>query len=112
MARLKGNVLLRNPETGAVELLADGSDLPDWARGLVGDHALDGDELPDLDELDPDDPAREGGGGQDEPPPKSGTGSGKAAWSAYARSHGVEVPEGADRDDIIAALDAAEVRTQ
>lgn len=41
MARqLVTNVALRNPATGQVESLAEGSDLPGWAEGMVGDHAL------------------------------------------------------------------------
>lgn len=74
-------------------------------------------DLPDLDELDPDDPSRQPGGegqGSDdpEPPPRSGTGSGKAAWATYAGRHGVDVPDDAGRDDIIAALENAGVRTE
>ena len=38
-------------------------------------------------------------------PPRTGRGSGLAAWSAYAASLGVEVPEGASRDDVIAAVE-------
>lgn len=65
-------------------------------------------DMPDLDELDPDDPGRQSDG----PPPKSGAGSGKAAWAAYAREHDVEVADDADRGDIIAALDRAGVPTE
>lgn len=42
-------------------------------------------------------------------PPKGGAGSGMQAWAAYAASKGVEVPEDASRDDIIAACQAAGV---
>lgn len=110
MARLTAGVLLRNPGTGQVEFLPAESTLPDWAEGLVGDHVLAGDDMPDLDETDPDDPSREALG--DGPPPKSGKGSGEAAWRAYAAQHGVDVPAGTDRGDIIAALDAAGVPTE
>lgn len=47
--------------------------------------------------------------GSDGPPPQSGRGSGEAAWSAWAAANEVDVPEGAKRDDIIAALTAAGV---
>lgn len=40
-------------------------------------------------------------------PPRNGAGSGVAAWQAYADAIGVEIPEGASRDEIIAAVDEA-----
>lgn len=40
-------------------------------------------------------------------PPRSGKGSGLEAWKAHAVARGFEVPDGASRDDIIAAVDAA-----
>jgi len=48
----------------------------------------------------------------DSPPPKVGKGSGQDAWVAYAKAHGVHPAEGDKREDIIAALDAAGVRTE
>jgi hypothetical protein len=39
-------------------------------------------------------------------PPRSGRGSGVEAWRAHAAHLGVEVPDDASRDDIIAAVDA------
>ena len=42
-------------------------------------------------------------------PPQGGPGSGKDAWAAYAASQGVEVEDGATRDEIIAACEAADV---
>jgi hypothetical protein len=36
-------------------------------------------------------------------PPRSGKGATEAAWRQYAEGYGVEVPEGADRAEIIAA---------
>lgn len=46
-----------------------------------------------------------------EPPPRSGRGSGAPVWAKYASDHGVEVGEDDSRDDIIAALEAAGIRT-
>lgn len=40
-------------------------------------------------------------------PPRSGKGSGRDAWAAYAEARGVSVPDEASRDDIIFALDLA-----
>ncbi|MFG1872147.1 hypothetical protein [Micromonospora arborensis] len=42
-------------------------------------------------------------------PPRTGAGSGVDAWSAYAATQGVEVEDGARRDDIIAACERAGV---
>ena len=39
-------------------------------------------------------------------PPRGGAGATKEAWAAHAASLGVAVPDGASRDDIIAAVDA------
>jgi hypothetical protein len=46
------------------------------------------------------------------PPPKGGAGSGADVWAAYASDNDVTVPDGASRDDIIAALDSAGVPTE
>lgn len=43
MVRLTANVILAHPETGVPEILVMGSDLPDWAVGLVGEHVLEQD---------------------------------------------------------------------
>lgn len=39
-------------------------------------------------------------------PPRGGAGSGETAWRAYAAHLGIEIPEDADRGDIIALVDA------
>jgi hypothetical protein len=44
-----------------------------------------------------------------EAPPRSGNGSGRDAWVAYAERLEVQVPEGASRDDIIAFLEEREL---
>lgn len=41
-------------------------------------------------------------------PPKGGQGSGVDAWLAYADAEGIDVPEDASRDDVIAAVEAAQ----
>jgi hypothetical protein len=40
-------------------------------------------------------------------PPRSGGGSGRDAWAAYAGELGINVADSMTRDDIIAAVDAA-----
>ncbi|WBB73241.1 hypothetical protein O7602_26735 [Micromonospora sp. WMMD1128] len=56
------------------------------------------------------------GGGEepprDGPPPKGGPGSGAPAWREYAASKQVEVPADASREIVVAALEAAGVRTE
>lgn len=42
-------------------------------------------------------------------PARAGRGSSKEAWAEYATKHEVTVPDGASRDDIIAACAAAGV---
>lgn len=96
---LTANVLLTHPETGERHLLKDGSTLPDWADGIVGEHVLRdvrGEQVP-TDEPGP------------KPPKRSGPGSSAAAWRNYAAKNGVDVADDADRDEVIAALEAAEV---
>jgi hypothetical protein len=44
-----------------------------------------------------------------QPPPRAGRGSSETAWRAYAELVGVSVPDGAGRDDIIAACEQAGV---
>ena len=50
--------------------------------------------------------------GGDGPPPRTGTGSGRSAWSEYAATKQVSVPESASRDEIIELVAAAGVRTE
>lgn len=41
MPKLTGTTIVVNPETHLAEVLPAGSDLPDWAAELVGNHLLD-----------------------------------------------------------------------
>ena len=43
-------------------------------------------------------------------PPQSGKGSGEKAWTLYAESLQLVVPEGATRDDIVALVEAYDAR--
>lgn len=45
------------------------------------------------------------------PPPRAGRGSSADAWAHYAAEHGVTIADGAGRDEIIAACEAAGVPT-
>jgi hypothetical protein len=100
-ARLAVNVMLRHPDNGEPRILLAGAEVPDWATGLVGDHCVE------QAESDPSTHSVNAGG----PPPKTGRGSSRDAWAAYAGAHEFEVEEGATREDIIAGLDAAGIPT-
>jgi len=41
MPKLTGTTIVVNPATFQPEVLLVGSDLPEWAAGMVGDHLLD-----------------------------------------------------------------------
>lgn len=123
-------------EPGRDGMFGPGDSLPDWAVAAISNPDVwDGDPPPrteasapgesreqkrarllaQLAELGDDDGAGggdSGQGGQDGPPPRGGAGSGAPAWRVYAERNGVEVADGASRDEIVAALDAAGVRTE
>lgn len=133
MAKLTENTHVRHPETGELAFLVAGGDVPEWASSLVGDHLVEGgtarrgtvaparenpaDEVARLQariavlkaavESTPVTPVVEAG-----PPPKGGAGSGAPAWRAYAAKNNVEVAEDASREDVVAALEAANVPTE
>lgn len=104
MARkLTAGVMLNHPGTGARVFLPTGSDLPTWATGLVGGHVLTADSQTEAG------PVAVVASGK--PPRKSGPGSSAAAWRKYAADREVQVPDDADRDQVIVALDEAGIPT-
>lgn len=108
MAELNANTLVRRPETGEVVLLAAGGQVPDWATDQVGEHLL----TPSATTPEPQTPAASTKPAGDGPPPKGGAGSGAPEWRAYAARKGVEVPADANRDQVVAALTAADAPTE
>lgn len=67
--------------------------LPDWARkSITNPKVWDGeDDEPETAEL--------------VEPPRKGPGSNREAWVTYAKeAHGIDVEDGATRDDVIAAI--------
>lgn len=88
---------------------APGDAVPDDVAKKIGAHAWTSEEEPDAQA-----PAS-GSGGVGDPvpaadevkaPPRSGRGSGTEAWRAYADAIGVDYADGAERDEIIIAVDA------
>lgn len=101
MSELKYSVYVDDPnEVGKSVLFVPGDQVPDWAVPLITNPNcwVDG-ELPK---------AKDTETAADGAPPRAGKGSGRSEWAAYAESVGVVVDEDATRDEIIAAVDAAE----
>jgi hypothetical protein len=113
MAKLTGTVHVHRVEKNeqgreyVAETRAFGPDdkVPaEWAKLITNPAAWEGGEPPKS--------AEAGDGGPATPadpsaePPRSGKGSGVEVWRAHAAHLGVEVPEDASRDDIVAAVDA------
>lgn len=130
------NTVVENPEDGGRVTLLKGDKVPAWAAEQVGDHLVEGsggtakpvrrpaaetgqqyptakeiatevvtllrEEMEahsaDEDQTPPVD--------ADEMPPTGGKGSGIEAWTAYADGKGIAYPEGANRDEVIAAVQA------
>lgn len=116
--KLTAGVLVRD-SGGTLRFLKAGSELPQWAQGRVGDHVLSGTagtakpapaEV-DVTVRDIDGSVRDATVEVTaaEPPPRSGRGSGRDAWSDYATAQGVEVTEDMERNEIIAACQASGV---
>jgi len=110
--RLVENVIVAD-ESGGAFLCSAGlveADLPGWAvEQIQNPNVWVEDAAPAAAPVDPAAAVVDEG---DAPPPKSGPGSAKAAWVAYAQSHGVEVEDDATRDDIVAAVAAAGVAVE
>lgn len=95
MARLRRNVHLVG-EQGRSFVFGPGSDVPEWAAKRITNPAA-WDTAPAA--------AEEPRSSAEtlEEPPRSGPGSNKAAWVAYAESKGVTITDDMGREDIIEA---------
>lgn len=74
-----------------------------WMRQFMAE--LIAQERVDYQDDDPQDDDQDQG--SDPMPPTSGKGSGAEAWAKWADDHGIAYPDGASRDEIIAAVEAA-----
>lgn len=88
--------------TTRAQTFGPSDDVPDWAVAAITN--------PDVWDGDP--PSRTATAAQQVTgllpmPPKAGPGSGVDAWRAYAQQEKVTVPDGAGRDEIVAAIEAA-----
>lgn len=114
--RLTATVYLHD-EDGVVRSFGPGDTVPDWvAAQILNPDLLVDEPAPDPESAGTDDngasagdsPVGNGTFDPGPPPPKYGKGSSLAAWLQYADEIGVEVPEDAGRDAVIAAVEAAE----
>ena len=123
MAKLTTTVFVRDREDRMVAILP-GEDVPDWAaEQITNPHVWDGTppahvrrakkEMPSGvstgTNTSGSDEAVVTTGQADQPPPRSGKGSSKEAWAAYAQAKGVTVDEGMSREDIIAELETRDI---
>jgi hypothetical protein len=98
MAALVSTVHVRD-EDGVLHVFGPDSEVPEWAqRSITHKAAWENGEAPVFEE-EPDYDAENG------EPARSGRGSSHGVWIAYARSLGIEVPDGATRDDVIKLVD-------
>lgn len=102
--RLTGYVILQDPETLLPVAIGPQDDVPAWAAERIttpglweGEDAAPAAESPS--------PAQATAEPEVVEPPRSGPGSSRKAWEAYARESGVDVEGFGSRDEIIAALD-------
>lgn len=95
--QLAATVHVMNPDTGLNEIFLAGSTPPKWAADLITNPGAWQTE------------EQQGAVSEDGPPPRSGSGSGRARWVEFAESQGVEVDDEATKDDIISLLEASGV---
>lgn len=104
MARGLNATVYLHDEDGVVRGFGPGDVVPGWVAARITNPDVWTDD-PGDDAAVADEPAD--GGGHDGPPPRAGKGARVEAWHAYAASIGVDVPDDATRDEIIAAVDDA-----
>lgn len=97
------SVHVHNYTAGEKNVFGPGDDVPEWAAVQMGAHCFEDGVHPFPNSTT---------GTADGPPPQSGKGSSKDAWTDYATANGVDVDPDGTRDDIIAACTAAGVPTE
>lgn len=88
-------------DAGRTAVFGPADEVPEWAAALIVNPKAWADEPAPVAE--PTGPAT---GGTAEPP-KSGRGSSREAWAVYAQARGLEVPDDASREEIVAAVEHA-----
>ena len=108
--RLATTVVVRHD--GSHTVFTPDDEVPQWAAKLITNPKAwaSEDEVED-NSTDSSEPAPEGDE-QPTPPPKAGPGASVKAWTAYARSAGVDVPDGMARAEIVEALEKRGIPTE
>lgn len=115
MPRLAITVHVKDPETGRHVVLNKGSEVPDRLVAMVSNPDVWADAKEAAEAAERAEQAAEAAEQESEEssePPRSGKGSGRDAWVAFAADHGVHVDDEDSRDDIIAELVSAGVIEQ
>lgn len=103
--QLAGTNAIHLHRDGVLHSFLPGDELPDWAVGrITNPYALGDQAEPDAEPDDDGDEDENEGGGM---PPKSGPAASRQVWEDYAKSKDIEVDPDWKRDDIIAAVEAA-----
>lgn len=87
---------------GRSQIFGPGDKVPDWARAAITN--------PDVWDGEDDEPTETPE--RVKRPNRAGAGSSVEAWRAYADQERITIPDGAGRDEIIAAVEAAEADRQ
>jgi hypothetical protein len=87
-------------DQGRPHVFAPGVEVPDWAAEKITNPKAWA-EAPKTGA----EPGGNGGGRSGGEPPRSGRGSSREAWAAYSAQRGVEAPDSATREEIIAELE-------
>lgn len=113
MRKLAYTLHFEDPETGRTVVLLKGSTPSARVQKLITNPDVwEGEEeAPEVVEAEeaPKAPAVKAPASDSGEPPRAGKGSSKDAWMAFAAKHNVTVEDDATRDDIVAALIAADV---
>jgi len=102
MSELIRTTIVVNPATTIAEVLLEGSTLPSWAEGLVGDHLLTSSPTPEGES-----PNVDGDPLDDDPLDAMKVDELKA----YAAANGIDLGKATTKADIRDAIKAAEVET-
>ena len=107
MSELIRTTIVVNPATTIAEVLLEGSTLPSWAEGLVGDHLLTSSPAPEGEGPNVDDDPLDDDPLDDDPLDAMKVDELKA----YAAANGIDLGKATTKADIRDAIKAADVET-
>lgn len=103
MGRRLASYVHVNDHHGRRHVFGPDDDVPDWAAAKITNPNAWATE-PETAQAESEDTSTPRGA----MPPKTGSGSGREVWAAYATVRGIQFERDATRDQIIAAVEAAE----